>query len=286
VRGLLFESLLQLAFLSLPLLVIAWSARGPVSRPRVQRFAARYDLTITEANGEHVIRYLATTRRWRAAGLAAGYLMSVLPSLTMPRVTVNFLALFAGWFAGALIAEIRIEHLSRGARSAASLVARQLSGYVAPAARAAVPVAVGFAVALTVIALVVGQADAADVELWQVAAWLSMSLLVAALVRQVQQRVLLRPQPQVAPDVLVADDAIRSRSLHVMAGAGATLVTYCAMGQLLGFDAGAEQLAQRIGLVVTPAAAVLGWWVSRLQSPGRRSKPERATPVPVPGGGS
>jgi hypothetical protein len=55
---------------------------GPVRRDRVAQFARRQQLPITVGNGHLVIRYLATIRRWRAGGLAAGLLVSVVHSLS------------------------------------------------------------------------------------------------------------------------------------------------------------------------------------------------------------
>jgi hypothetical protein len=283
-RGLFLEAVAHLVFLALPVCVIALSARGPVSRARVQRFAARGGLIITATNGEHVIRYLATTRRWRATGLAAGYWVSVAPSLVGPRLSVNFAVLFAGWFGGAVIAETRVAHLARSAQPVASLVARQMSGYVSPVARAGLPIAAGFGLALGATA-VIARIGGADVNLAQAAAWLVAVGLVTGLIRTVQQRVLHRPQPPAEPDVIAADDAIRSRSLHVLAGAGAALVAYCAMGQLLAFGGSAEHLAQRIGLIATPTVAVLGWWLSTLPWRVHRIEPSPA-PVPASGGGA
>jgi len=280
VPGLLLEGFLLLVVLTVPLGVIVTIARGPVSRRDVDRFASRHDLTITPANGGQVIGYLATTRRWRAAGLGVGYAITVAPALWRTSLTVNFLALFAGWFAGALIAETRVVQLARGPRPTAALVARSLVDYLSPQARAALPVALGFSVTLAATA-VITRIGGADVNLLEVATWLAGSLVLAALVRAVQQRVLRRPQPAAPPDVTAADDAIRSRSLHVLAGSGAALVVYCGLGQLHGFDAGWEQAGQRIAPVIVPVVAILGWWVSVVPWRVRRPQPEPA-PVPAP----
>jgi hypothetical protein len=283
--GLLFEGFLKLAVLSAPLWVITAVARGPVSRLRVERFASRHDLIITPANGGHVIRYLATTRRWRAAGLGIGYAISVGPSLWRPELTVNFVALLASWFAGALIAETRVAQLARGSRPTATLIARSMSAYLSPPARVALPVALGLSVTLTVTAGIrwVGNPG---VNLLEVAAWLAGTIALAGLVRAVQQRVFRRPQPPAPPDFIAADDAVRSRSLHVLAGAGATLVVYCGLGQLYGFDAGWEQVAQRIAPIIVPAVAILGWWLSAVPWRVRRMQPDpRPVPAPDPSGG-
>ena len=83
------------------------------------------------------------------------------------------------------------------------------------------------------------------------------------MVNRVQARVLRRPQPVDAPDVIAANDAIRSRSLHVLTGGGATLVLYCLLGQLwLVADLMSADDAARIhgvaalGFFVVP---LLGW---------------------------
>src|SRR3954451_14965315 len=92
----------------LVLAVIAgFTASGPVSRARVERFARRQFLVVTAANGDPIIRYLATTRRWRVAGIVSGYLLAATVSLTVGGIGSSaVIALFAGWFAGALVAEI------------------------------------------------------------------------------------------------------------------------------------------------------------------------------------
>jgi hypothetical protein len=51
-------------------LVAALAVDGPVSRSRVQRFVDRHNLGLSVDNGALIVAYLATTRRWRAAGLA------------------------------------------------------------------------------------------------------------------------------------------------------------------------------------------------------------------------
>src|SRR5688572_10623695 len=80
--------------LSIPLWYAVAVGAGRVDRARVAKFASRQELPITVHNGQQVIGYLATTRRWRAFGLAAGLVVSV--AWFLPNVTVNSLYLFAG----------------------------------------------------------------------------------------------------------------------------------------------------------------------------------------------
>src|SRR5262245_36624357 len=104
--------------------VIGTIERGRVSRYWGRAFARRHRLTVTVDNGNRVIRYLATTRRWRTVGLVVGLLVSFGWALSQGTVQVNFLTLFAGWFVGALVAEVRLARTSFGPRRAASLTAR------------------------------------------------------------------------------------------------------------------------------------------------------------------
>lgn len=275
------------------LAVTASVAGGPVARVRLATFARRHDLVITPANGEQVIHYLATTRRWRAAGLTAGFIASVAWALPQQRVHVNFLALFAGWFAGALVAEARVAHLASGERRAASLVPRRMEDYRSGLLSALLPasVAVSLAIAAASLAAGSGLAGVAGAETagsslagpavasaggpsLAGALWLAVALVVASGVRVIERRVLHRPQPLAPPDQLAADDAIRSRSLHVLAAGGATLVFYCVLGQLAalrpaltGTAGQLVELAAFLGVFAAPALGLLAasahWPVSR-----------------------
>jgi hypothetical protein len=231
--------------------------RGRVSRARLQMFARRHQLTVTVDNGNGVIRYLATTRRWRTTGLVVGLIASVGWALSEGAVRVDFLTLFAGWFVGALIAEIRLARTSFGPLRAASLTARVPVMYLPRLAWWLVP---AFAVVSVGIAVVAQVRDSGvDPTVWLLA---GAAVGVAAVVNRVQARVLRRPQPVAAADVVAADDAIRSRSLHVLTGGGATLVLYCVLGQLFaaaelagGAAAGVKGVVV-LGYLVVP---LLGW---------------------------
>jgi hypothetical protein len=177
---------------------------GPVARVRVERFARRQRLTVTPENGNQVIRYLATTRRWRAAGLTAGLVLWI--GLDVPTmVRIDFVILFAGWFAGALVAEARVAHLGVGPRRAASLQRRLPSSYLPRLDWALVPAAAGVAVAVGAGTAVLAAVGAARPS-WTAWLWLVVALGVAV--------------------------AVRSRSLHVLAGGGAALVALCVLAQL------------------------------------------------------
>jgi hypothetical protein len=255
-----------------------------VSRVRLERFARRQRLDVSAANGDQIIRYLATTRRWRTAGLGLGFLATVAWSLPQPAESINSIALFAGWFLGALVAEVRVAHLTHGARRAASLQPRRPAAYLSRPGWALVPGAAVLAVAVAVLTVCLAAFAGARPDGWA-AGWLGAALATAATVRAIQTHVLRRPQPLVAPDLLAADDAIRSRSLHVLAGGGTALVLLCVSAQFGAIhprSADAENAIEDWRGLVPFLVAALGWYVATLTwPPGRRSRPATARPAAV-----
>jgi hypothetical protein len=255
--------------------MVANYTNGAVSRARLEMFARRQRLTVTVDNGDRVIRYLATTRRWRVAGFIGGLLASQLGTPEGTIIHFNSAALFAGWFLGALVAEVRVEHLGHGSIRAASLRPRRPHRYVRRFVWLLVP-------ASAVVALVTGAATAAAgatgrVEPdWTLAGiWLTLAIALAVTVRLIQLAVLRRPQPAAAPDVIEADDAIRSRSLHVLSGGGAALVLFLTLNVLSVLHPTRPEAAGVIAMVqvfAVFAMALLGWLVatSMWPPPGTR----------------
>jgi hypothetical protein len=238
---------------------------GTVSRPRLERFASRQRLTITVDNGNQVIRYLATTRRWRVAGFIGGILGSQIGAPPGTIIYFNFITLFAGWFLGALVAEVRVAHLRYGPIRAASLQPRRPDRYIRRFAWWLVPAAALVAVATgaaTAAADVLGRADPAW---WSAGGWLVAALLVALAVRLIQHAVLRRPQPLAAADVIAADDAIRSRSLHVLSGGGMALTLFMVLNQVGAVGpvaTGADAAISDLKVTGTFVVAVAGWLVA------------------------
>jgi hypothetical protein len=250
-------AILALLLTTVWLVVAEAVGNAPVARARLATFARRHDLTVTATNGTLVIRYLATTRRWRAAGLTAGFLASVAWALPQQRIHVNFLGLFAGWFLGALVAEARVAHLAGGPRRAASLMPRRAADYRSALVSMLLPASVTASATVAVVAAIAGWTAAAGF-------WFAAALTVLCGVILIQQRVLRRPQPLAPPDQLAADDAIRSRSLHVLAAGGSTLVWYCVVGQLTALQpnlsGSVAQLAEAAtvaGVLLAPLAGLL-----------------------------
>lgn len=240
------ELLLPLAIvagLSMLLWVALAIAESPVHPSRLNRFGRRYGLLPTADSGNHIIAYLAITRRWRAFGLVVGVIVSIVSGL--PGIQISSLPLFAGWFVGALIAELRVLPPPFGPRRAALVAPRKMEAYLRPFARALL-------LASVAPAFVLGLLRMRDTWPWTLAA-----LAVALAVWRIQLRVLHRSQPAAPADVIAADDAIRSRSLHVLAGGGSALVLFCVLAQLT--ELGLVPVAGFLGFAVV---ALLGWTVA------------------------
>ena len=209
----------------LVLLILAISAGRGSMRSRVERFARKQSLPITVGNGDIVIGYLAVTRRWRRSGLLVGLALTLGYSLTHVGLHVNFLALFVGWFVGAVIAEWRISTAASGSRRVASLAPRRLASYLPPSAWVAPALVFAIAAVVGLVGLIAIASGRHRVPAALIVS-LAALVFVAAVIRVVVRHVLSRPQPQGTPDVLAADDAIRSRSLRVLAGSSLALGGY------------------------------------------------------------
>jgi hypothetical protein len=182
---------------------------------RVTRFARPQQLEITPDNGSQVIAYLATTRRWRTAGVLValvGYAWLTLVPPERAELTVGVLQVLSGWFVGAVVAEARLVRRPAGERRSASLQPRDPAHYLSRPARLALPAALAVSLLVGLVSLAEAVSgpgvDGRAALLAQVAA-----VAVAAVVWAVRRQVLLRPQPaDLPPDRQSADDAIRSRS--------------------------------------------------------------------------
>lgn len=196
-----------------------------VSRSRLEKFARRQMLTITSGNGNLVIRYLATTRRWRGSGLLLGLVvMFVLSWWSDGRTQINTLGMFAGWFVGAVIAEWRLGWRGRdGDIRTASLLPRRAADYLP--SFALIVAGTAFVAVLGVELSAATMADRRSYAL-QLCALIVVTVLVGAAIVLVARHVLHRPQRVAEADVLAADDALRSRSLHVLAGSGLAIAGY------------------------------------------------------------
>jgi hypothetical protein len=251
-----------------------------VSRARVEKFARRQSLPITADNGPQVIRYLATTRRWRGSGLLVSIGATVLGPLVVQvfwpdhapqNVGVNGLALFVGWFVGAVIAEWRVSTAATaGPWRAAVLEPRRLGDYVRRPSLVVPATACIVLAAFEVFALGFVLARHRD-GLAPVLGWIALTVVAGTLVVLVGRRVLLRPQRYADADLIAGDDALRSRSLHVLAGCAVAIAGYLLAGlakQLTGYSSvlggGVGLLVALVGGFLAPA---LGFMIATASVP-------------------
>jgi hypothetical protein len=180
-----------------------------------------------------VARYLRSARIARAWGGVAGALApSVIDLVVHGRVAVlgfgtdgdsaplAFGAIFAGYLAGVLAAELAF---TRPASGRASLVPRELFQYLP---RWTVLAQRGLTGAAAVGAMAVG------------APGFAVAVLVCGVALEgIERRLVRRPQPFTGDELLAADDAIRAQSVQAVAGAGLALLLLACCAVALGLGA-------------------------------------------------
>lgn len=239
----------------------------PVSRERVERFARRQSLAVTVAGGALLIRYLDTTRRWRAGGLLLSAVGSVVLSLLIAAlgpakspgnwsVSVNFITLFAGWFAGAVVAEWFVSSSASGPRRIATVRARALADYL-PVPTRVLPAGMWLLLGLADVGALVYVAAENPQGLANIISWTVLDIAVAAMLFAVSRRVLARPQRGTSEDVIETDDAVRSRSLHVLAGSSLTIGGYLFAGTVQALTPYSTTLADGVTSVVQVVCGLL-----------------------------
>lgn len=199
-----------------------WRSLAPVQREELEEFSALTGLQVIRANGPRVVDALARSRLWRVVGVLLGLgavvAFAVVHALREHELHVSLLVLLVvlvGHFAGAVTAELLTarNQTGEGVRTA-SMRPRRSDEYVGPWARRW-PARLG----LTGVAAAAVAVTAGDRDVWTVVAGLG-ALAAYVITAMATRYVLQRPQRVEDPDLHDADDAVRSRSLHAIAGAG------------------------------------------------------------------
>jgi hypothetical protein len=205
------------------------------------RWQKSHGLEITEQNRSVVRRYLLRGRRIRTLGGLVGFAsFNVWQALDAPRNgggLVRVLACtFAGYLVAAAVAEIWAFRPEPGRVRSASLAPRRITDYVPTPA-----VVILRALPIAMIALVAawpaipkrhpfGEPIPGDLPvpptptLWPTLAWVGGAIVLWIFVEITARRIVRRPQPMTGPDLLAADDAIRSTSVHGLVGAGLAIM--------------------------------------------------------------
>jgi hypothetical protein len=237
---------------------IVAAATRPVGVGAIDTFTDRQRLHLPDIVHDICVRqYLSTTRRWRAGGLVVAFVFAFGMGIRAGRISIDLGAAFLGWFAGALIAEWRLNVHRNTARRTAFLTRRRLRRYLGVPVMAVVCLAVGALAVMAGYALVHGPVS-------PTVAVLVGSLAPVAVAGVTARHILLRPAADAAPGV---DDALRSRSLHALSGA----VTAYTVSGVAGLVLMSSQLnpsgSQLIPFAILVGGAAIGGLIGVARGP-------------------
>jgi hypothetical protein len=244
------------------LLAIALAVAVPIALARAYAklsdellagWAAAHAVQLTPENRPLIARYLRTARVLRTWGAVAGLLLPTIVELAVSgRVQVLGFGMdgtsapyagplwgLIGYLLGALGAEIAVARPRDPARRAASLVPRELGDYL-PRRTLLAQRALGVAAVLGVLALGLVPYDAREAgePSWPALLSGAVTFGAFAVVLEALERWLVRrPQPFTSPALVAADDAIRSQSVHSLAGSGLALLLLVCSGICAGLAA-------------------------------------------------
>jgi hypothetical protein len=263
-----------------------------IGEEAVERWAQSAGLPLTDDNRRVVRRYLTWSRRARRAGGLAGF---ILPNLYLGIADHAFAGfpfpfIVGGYLLGAVVAEV-VANRPRRPGGAALLVARQLDDYLPGHVLALqrglplVAVLLPGAFALSPFPDLVPTPNVEPDTLAEFAVPAAVAVATAVVIEALQRLIVARRQPITSHNDLAVDDAIRSSSLHVLAGAALAMLLFVVAVEVASLAAFAEASAWPVplawvplaGLVAALLAASLYFWL-RLPDPHgfqvRRSRPE------------
>jgi hypothetical protein len=214
----------------------AWTGRGRWN-PTV--WAQQVDLQLTPRNEAIVRSYIARTRLLRFTGALLGFFAPTIYQAFVgnpPPVPVDFVLFDAmlGYLLGAVIAELTIKR-PKADEPSASLTPRELSDYVPTGFITALRTSALIALALVPLTrLLPARQNLVNLnDFAPEIVILPTILLIGVGVELLQRYIVARSQPAVESDLVNADDAIRSASVHALAGAGIALELLIVSGQFI-----------------------------------------------------
>lgn len=241
--------------------LLAWAVvtlgQGP-SKKSLDKWSARYGLTLTDTNLFIVVRYVRHTRGLRLIGAGLGWLGSpVFIALTgqgIPLFGVSVMVAIVGYILAAVIAETAFARpfSTPSEVRLAWLAPRALLDYVPAVSIWSLRVLAATTLGLAVLFAVMPRHPQSPGDP-SLALVIGIALLLtgfALAVERILQRILERPQPATDVDLVSADDAIRASSIHAVSGAG--------VGMLL-VGIGAELFWMQFTTSVEPLRQLLGW---------------------------
>jgi hypothetical protein len=232
----------------LPLVLIFAIGLQRADRTAVERWAESYGASTDGENRGSIERYVTRTRRLRSLSALSGVVLETLihDRFAQPPDWVNGITFaVAGYLIGAVIAEMTLSPPIRGKEPMAVLSPRSIGAYLPRYAIAALVALPLFSTALVPVFAWLSpprRAGLADVP--ALAGACAVGVLFAIVVGFAMRAVVRRPQPAASVDFIALDDAIRSSSLHALAGAAVALQLLL-LGFLLSQVQGALSVTDR-----------------------------------------
>jgi hypothetical protein len=268
-----------------------------ITEQAVTRWASSAGLALTAESRRVVRRYLTWSRRSRRAGGLAGF---VLTNLYLGITDSSFTAfpfpqILAGYVLGVILAEVVVNRPRRHS-GVALLVARRLDdylpGYVLVLQRGLAAVAVGLLGAFALSPFPDLSPAPTNVDPHTLAGFAvpaAVAAGTAVVIEALQRLIVARRQPITGQDDIAVDDAIRSSSLHVLAGAGLAMLVFTVAVEVGAFAVFAEASAWPMplawiplaGLVVGLVVAGLFFWLRLADPHGFRVRRGRRHEVPA-----
>jgi hypothetical protein len=271
----------------------------PVGTQVVATFEQDFGLRASPDTRRFVRHYLTMGKRLRYLTFLA--VVSIPPSATIALggevQGVRFIStpVVVGLMAATLVAELTLGRpASRGGRRTASLRRRDLGAYLSRTLLWG-PTAIGVAAAGAWLAAI-RFLDPSPSSPWpeptlrDVATGTAVAITIPVLVTLTCRWVVRRPQPLVDPDLVAADDAIRSSSVRRLAAMGCIVGLFNLAGALQRYADAAEGFGDTALAVAVAVCILLAWgaWLVRGRGPTWWRRPARhsdaATPPAAPTG--
>jgi hypothetical protein len=225
---------------------VVWAFRTPAVGP-VDEWASGHGVQVTGRNLEFVDAYVREGHRLRlVCGFGGWFVAQAVAAATGIDLHLpGLIWLLAGYLVGCVWSEAWLTRLPEGTERAASLTTRRLPDYLAGRLRTAQVVLPALSVALALAAWgsqpstrarsgsTFLSANAADLHSIAIAAGLAAPLVMLG-IWLLERHIVAKPQPLVDDDLLAADDAVRSSSVHLLSGTGCAIVLLL-MATVLGY---------------------------------------------------
>jgi len=218
----------MILLLVLALVVVVLLVKGP--GPRHDRFVTQWArdraLVLTPENRTMVDSYLRVASSLRTRGALGGAVLAwIVPTaLGFDGQGFFWAWIFLGYLAGALYAEVSLVRPAGAGDRSARLLSRELADYL-PRHLLVAQRLLGVAIAAGAVTAALApyghrSTEATGPHGARVLAAGIVGVVLSLALERIQRWVVQRPQSFTAPALLAADDAIRSQSVHSIAGGG------------------------------------------------------------------